>query len=328
MADIFVLGAGGWGISMAATQAKYGHNVTVWSAFENEIQMLKEKRCNANLLPGIFLPESVTITDNIKAAAQSDILVIAVPSVAVRAVVKQLKGIAENKYIVSLSKGFDEETLQRLSVVIEEELPNNRVVVLSGPSHAEEVALDIPTLCVTASKNIAEAEYIRDTFSTPYLRLYSSDDVAGVELGGAIKNIMAIAVGIIDGMNLGDNTKAALMTRGIAEMTRLGIAFGGKAETFAGLAGLGDLIVTCTSKHSRNHEAGFYIGQGMTTEGAIRKVGKTVEGYTTTLSVYNLAKKMGVDMPLVSGAYEILYNNKSPKTIMLDLLSRSPKQEF
>lgn len=328
MADIFVLGAGGWGISMAATQAKYGHNVTVWSAFENEIQMLKEKRCNANLLPGIFLPESVTITDNIKAAAQSDILVIAVPSVAVRAVVKQLKGIAENKYIVSLSKGFDEETLQRLSVVIEEELPNNRVVVLSGPSHAEEVALDIPTLCVTASRNIADAEYIRDIFSTPYLRLYSSDDVAGVELGGAIKNIMAIAVGIIDGMNLGDNTKAALMTRGIAEMTRLGVAFGGKAETFAGLAGLGDLIVTCTSKHSRNHEAGFYIGQGMTTEGAIRKVGKTVEGYTTTLSVYNLAKKMGVDMPLVSGVYEILYNNKSPKTIMLDLLSRSPKQEF
>ncbi len=327
MADIFVLGAGGWGISMAATQANYGHNVTVWSAFENEIDMLLSKRCNANLLPGIYLPKQVKVTGNILEAKNSDILVIAVPSTAVRAVAKQLRGIS-GKYIVNLSKGFDEANLSRLSVAIEEELPNNKIVVLSGPSHAEEVALNIPTLCVTASKDIKDAEHIRDIFSTPYLRLYSSDDVAGVELGGAIKNIMAIAVGIIDGMNLGDNTKAALMTRGIAEMTRLGIAFGGKAETFAGLAGLGDLIVTCTSKHSRNHEAGFYIGQGMTTEGAIRKVGKTVEGYTTTLSVYNLAKKMGVDMPLVTGAYEILYNHKSPETIMLDLLSRAPKQEF
>ena len=308
--------------------AKYGHKVTVWSAFEHEIKMLREKRCNANLLPGIYLPESVQITEDIENAKTSEILVIAVPSVAVRSVAKQLKGIAENKFIVNLSKGFDEETLKRLSVVIEEELPGNKVVVLSGPSHAEEVALDIPTLCVTASKDIKDAEYIRNIFSTPYLRLYSSDDVAGVELGGAIKNIMAIAVGIIDGMGLGDNTKAALMTRGIAEMTRLGIAFGGKAETFAGLAGLGDLIVTCTSKHSRNHEAGFYIGQGMTTDGAIRKVGKTVEGYTTTLSVYTLAKNLGVDMPIVTGAYEILYNNKSPKEIMFGLLSRAPKQEF
>lgn len=328
MADIFVLGAGGWGISMAATQAKYGHNVTVWSAFESEIKMLREKRCNANLLPGIYLPESVKITDDITNAKESKILVIAVPSVAVRAVAKKLKGIAENKYIVSLSKGFDEATLKRLSVAIEEELPNNKTVVLSGPSHAEEVALDIPTLCVTASKDINDAEYIRDVFSTPYLRMYSSDDVAGVELGGAIKNIMAIAVGIIDGMGLGDNTKAALMTRGIAEMTRLGMAFGGRFETFAGLAGLGDLIVTCTSKHSRNHEAGFYIGQGMTTEGAIRKVGKTVEGYTTTLCVYKLAKQMNVDMPLVSGAYEILYNNQTPKNIMQTLLSRAPRNEF
>ncbi len=328
MADIFVLGAGGWGISMAVTLAKYGHNVTVWSAFDNEVALLQNKRCNANLLPGIYLPESVRITGDITEAKNDEILVMAVPSIAVRAVAKQLKGIADKKLIVSLSKGFDENTLKRLSVTIKEELPDSTVVVLSGPSHAEEVALNIPTLCVTASEDIRAAEYVRDIFTNPNFRLYSSNDVVGVEVGGAIKNVMAIAVGIIDGMGLGDNTKAAIMTRGIAEMTRLSLAFGGKAETLSGLAGIGDLIVTCTSKHSRNHEAGFYIGQGMTPEGAIKKVGKTVEGYTTTLAVYKLVNKMQIEAPILTGVYNILYNGLSPKELMVYLMNRTPKAEF
>ncbi len=322
MADIFVLGAGGWAISMSVTQAKNGHNVTIWSAFENEINLLKEKRCNANLLPGIYLPDSVEISGNIEDAARSDIIVMAVPSGAVRSVSQKLSGIIKGKYIVSLSKGFDENTCERLSQVIAENVPENKIVVLSGPSHAEEVALDIPTLCVTAASDIKDAIYIRDLFSRPTLRLYATDDVAGVEIGGAVKNVMALAAGIIDGMGLGDNSKAALMTRGIAEMKRLGVEMGGKEATFYGLAGIGDLIVTCGSSHSRNHEAGLYIGQGMTTEGAIQKVGKTVESYKTTKSVYSLAKKYNVEMPIVNGVYSIVYEGKSAKDVLSRLMTR------
>ncbi len=328
MADIFVLGAGGWGIAMAVTLAKHGHKITIWSAFESEVSQLQTKRCNPNLLPGVYLPESIEVTGNINRAKDSEILIMAVPSVAVRSVSHSLKGIGDDKLIVSLSKGFDDKTLKRMSVTIKEELPQSTVVVLSGPSHAEEVAKDIPTLCVTACEDIKYAEYVRDNFSNSNFRLYSSDDVVSVELGGAIKNVMAIAVGIIDGMGLGDNTKAAIMTRGIAEMTRLSLAFGGKAETIAGLAGIGDLIVTCTSSHSRNHEAGFYIGKGMTPEGAIKKVGKTVEGYTTTLSVYKLVNQMQIEAPILTGVYNILYKGLSPEALMKYLMNRTPKSEF
>ena len=322
MADIFVLGAGGWAISMSVTQAKNGHNVTIWSAFESEINLLREKRCNANLLPGIFLPQSVETSNNITDAAKADIIVMAVPSSAVRSVANQLTGIVKDKYIVNLSKGFDESTDKRLSEVIAECMPGNKIVVLSGPSHAEEVALDIPTLCVTASDDIKDAIYIRDLFSRPTLRLYATDDVTGVEIGGAVKNVMALAAGIIDGMGLGDNSKAALMTRGIAEMKRLGVTMGGKEATFYGLAGIGDLIVTCGSAHSRNHEAGLYIGQGMTTEGAIKKVGKTVESYKTTKAVYELSQKYDVDMPIANGVYSIVYENKSAKDVLSRLMTR------
>lgn len=327
MADIFVLGSGGWGIAMAITQANNGHKVTIWSAFQNEIDVLTEKRCNANLLPNVFLPESIDITGDISRAKAADILVMAVPSGAVRSVAEKLKEIADGKLIVSLSKGFDEGTGLRLSQVIKENLPSSRVVVLSGPSHAEEVAFNTPTLCVCASEIAKDATYIRNTFSTDSFRLYDSDDVAGVEIGGAVKNVMALASGIIDGMGLGDNSKAALMTRGIAEMKRLGLEMGGKEATFYGLAGIGDLIVTCGSTHSRNHEAGFYIGEGMTVEGAIAKVGKTVESYKTTKAVHELAQKYGVEMPIADGVYDIIYNGKSAKEVLINLMSRDLTKE-
>jgi glycerol-3-phosphate dehydrogenase (NAD(P)+) len=313
---------------MALNLLSAGHRVTVWCSSPERAQALARERGREDLLPGVRLPDSVAVTARCDAAADADIVVLAVPSGAARSVSARFAPYCAGKYVVNLAKGFDPKGSCRLSAVFAETLPLSRIVVLSGPSHAEEVARGAPTLCVVASREISDAEYIRNSFSTPVFRLYSSGDVAGVELGGAIKNIMAIVAGVVDGMALGDNTRAALMTRGIAEMTRLGMTFGGQAETFAGLSGIGDLIVTCTSPHSRNHEAGFYIGQGFPVAEALKKVGKTVEGYEATRIVYEVARNRGVEMPIVAGAYDVLFGGKSPRAMVSTLMNREPKHEF
>ncbi|MFA9381749.1 MAG: NAD(P)H-dependent glycerol-3-phosphate dehydrogenase, partial [Acetanaerobacterium sp.] len=304
------------------------HEVTLWSAFEPEIELLRTKRENPRLLPGIKLPETVTLTTDADCAAGQDIVLFAVPSGALHEVAGRFAGIiAPETVVVNVGKGLEEESLRRLSQVLEEFLPRNRIVVLSGPSHAEEVARGVPTTVVAASTDHKAAEFVQDALMNPSFRIYVNDDVVGVELGGALKNIIALAAGIIDGLGLGDNSKAALMTRGITEMARLGVLLGGRTETFAGLSGIGDLIVTCTSMHSRNRRAGILIGQGATAEDAIREVGMTVEGYRSAKCAYRLAQRVSVEMPIVNEVYRILYEGKNAREALDDLMGRSKKHE-
>lgn len=326
MADIAILGSGGWGMAMAVNLLQIGHDLTLWSPFEEEIDNLRRNRENKKLLPGIRLPEQVGLTTDISCAAKADICIVAVPSGAVRSVAAALGKVAKAPTIVSLAKGIEYGSFMRMSEVIRSEIPDARTIVLSGPSHAEEVARGLPTLCVVASENLDDARYIQDELTTPTLRLYTSDDPTGVELGGAIKNVIALAIGVLDGVGMGDNTKAALMTRGIAEMIRLGVAFGGQAETFTGLSGIGDLIVTCISQHSRNKRAGMLIGAGMPPEQAVAQVG-TVEGYIAAQSVYTVAKERGIDMPIVEAIYRVLYEDEQVMPTIDRLMRRDKKHE-
>ena len=268
MANISVIGAGSWGIALAKLLCENEHNVTVWSILPEEIEMLKENHEHLDKLPGVKLPESMGFTTDLKeAAVGKDVLVLAVPSPFTRSTAHSLKNLVkEGQIIVNVAKGIEEATLMTLSEVIEEEIPQAEVAVLSGPSHAEEVGRDIPTTIVVGAKRKETAEYLQNIFMNQVFRVYTSPDVCGIELGAALKNVVALAAGIADGLGYGDNTKAALITRGIAEIARLGTAMGGKAETFSGLSGIGDLIVTCASKHSRNRRAGILIGQGKTME--------------------------------------------------------------
>lgn len=328
MANIVVLGAGGFGIALSVMTDKQGHAVTLWSPFEAEIALLNEQRENKKLLPGVILAPSITLTSDVESTAHADVLVVATPSFAVRSACQAVqKTLSRKAVVVCVAKGFEPGTLKSMSEIIEEELPDNQSVILSGPSHAEEVALGVPTTVVAASRNRGSAEYIQDTLMNDKLRIYVNDDVTGVELGGALKNVIALAVGVCDGLGLGDNSKAALMTRGITEIARLGIAMGAKSETFAGLAGIGDLIVTCTSMHSRNRRAGILIGQGKTAEEAIKEVGMTVEGYVSSKCAYELAHKIGVDMPIIEQVYEVLYQGKSAKQAVMDLMDRPKRHE-
>ena len=326
MADIAILGSGGWGMAMAVNQLQNGHTLTLWSPYEEEIECLRKARGNARLLPGVVLPEQIGLTTDLSCAEKADICVIAVPSGAVRSVAAALRGVVSAPLVVSLAKGIENGSFMRMSEVILSELPGARVTVLSGPSHAEEVARGIPTLCVVASQKLEDACHIQDEMMNPTLRLYTSTDLAGVELGGAIKNVMALAVGMLDGMGMGDNTKAALMTRGITEMMRLGVAFGGQPETFTGLTGIGDLIVTCISQHSRNKRAGVLIGSGMTPEDAVAQVG-TVEGYTTTKAVYAVAKELGIEIPIVEAIHGVLYEGEQAMQTLDRLMRRNKKHE-
>lgn len=316
---ITVLGSGGWGIALAMSAERNGHRVTLWSPFEQEVNELLETRESKKLLKGVKIPESIDITTNLSAVEESDITIIAVPSIAVRETVLKLKNIKNPGIIVNVAKGFETNTLQRLSEVIVSEL-TAPVVVMSGPSHAEEVARKVPTSLVACSKDCEAAKKVIDAFSNEYLRLYTNDDIVGVELGGALKNIIAVAAGACDGLGLGDNTRAALITRGLTEIARLGVALGAKERTFAGLSGLGDLVVTCTSKHSRNHRFGELIGQGISVADALKEVG-TVEGYYATALAYKLALQVGTEMPIISKCYDVLYKNanvsESIKTLML-----------
>lgn len=327
MANITILGSGGFGISLAVMCHKYGHNVTVWSAFENEIEAIKRDGEHKKLLPGHKISKEIKLSTDISCVNGNDVVIFAIPSAFLRKVAKMAKPfISTDSIIVNTGKGLEDGTLKRLSEVLNEELPNNEVVVLSGPSHAEEVVLCMPTTVVVASENVKVADYVQEELSNEAFRIYVSTDMVGCELGGALKNIIALSAGICDGMGYGDNTKAALMTRGMAEIARLGVSLGANADTFAGLTGIGDLIVTCTSMHSRNRRAGILIGEGTNAVEAVKRIG-TVEGYGCVKVAHELALKAGVEMPITQQLYEALFNGKSLKESLFELMGRPKRHE-
>ncbi len=328
--NITVLGAGTWGTALTILLATNGHKVTLWSAVAKEIEGLKADRAAIKNLPGAVLPDSVKLTADIDDALseQPEIIVFAVASIFVRKTANRLKGlIPKDQIIVNVAKGIEESTLFTLCDVIKDELSDAQVCVLSGPTHAEEVSLKMPTTIVIGAEREATARLIQDTFMNDFFRVYTSPDVLGIELGGSLKNVIALAAGITDGMGFGDNAKAALMTRGIVEISRLGIKMGGKAESFNGLSGIGDLIVTCTSKHSRNRNAGYLMGQGMTCEEALKEVGQVVEGVYCAKAAKLLADKYDVEMPIVEQINLILFENKDTKQAVKDLFSRDKRIE-
>ncbi len=329
MKKIGMIGAGSWGTALALLLDKNGHEVTVWSALEDEITMLKEKREHADKLPGVKLPESIKFTTDEKEAVYgAELLVFAVPSVFVRSTAKRLAPIIpDGMRIVDVAKGIEESTLMTLSEVIASEIPKANVAVLSGPSHAEEVGRGLPTTCVVGAEDKETAEWIQDIFMGPVFRVYISPDILGIELGGSLKNVIALAAGIADGLGYGDNTKAALITRGIAEITRLGLAMGGSRETFGGLSGIGDLIVTCASKHSRNRKAGMLIGQGCTMEEAMKKVNMVVEGVYSAKAAMKLAEKYQISMPITEQVNGVLFEGKRADTAVKDLMVRDKQIE-
>ncbi len=327
MAKFTILGSGGFGISLAVMLDKYGHDVTIWSAFEKEIEEIKRDGENKIKLPGVKIRSSIKLSSDIKCIIGSEIVLIGIPTSFLRNVAKTASPyITSDMVVLNTSKGLEDGSLKRMSEVLEEEIPQAPIVILSGPSHAEEVAIGMPTTVVASSKDIEYADYIQSVMSNSSFRVYINSDVVGCELGGALKNIIALCAGICDGMGFGDNTKAALMTRGITEIARLGVALGAKDETFAGLTGIGDLIVTCTSMHSRNRRAGILIGKGVIPDEAVREVG-TVEGFTCTKVAYDLAHKTGVDMPITEECYNVLFKNVDARSALKNLMGRPKKHE-
>ncbi len=327
MANITVLGAGGWGLGLALAAHRNGHTVTVWSCFEHEIEELKREREHHKLLPGVRLPATLQLTTDLATAAQADGIVFAVPSVHIRSTAQKLKPyVSQTCVLIDAAKGIEAQTGYRMSQIIEEEIPLHSVVAFSGPTHAEEVARGLPTSIVSASADLNAARWVQDVFMQPSLRVYVNTDIIGVELGGALKNVIALAAGISDGLNMGDNCKAALMTRGIAEMARLGEAMGAKTETFLGLTGIGDLIVTCGSIYSRNHRAGELIGKGIAPQTAVDMVG-TVEGFFAVASAIGLANRLQVEMPIAAECYRICYENASPRDAVENLMGRKKREE-
>ncbi len=329
MADISVIGAGSWGIALAVLLHKNGHKVTVWSVIEEEIAMLKREHEHKDKLPGVRLPEDMEFTTDLEYAVQGrDALVLAVPSPFTRSTSHSMKEyVAEGQIIVDVAKGIEEKTLMTLSQIIEEEIPQAEVAVLSGPSHAEEVGRGIPTTIVVGAKKKETAEYLQNLFMNEVFRVYISPDVLGIELGAALKNVVALAAGIADGLGYGDNTKAALITRGITEISRLGTAMGGRAETFSGLTGIGDLIVTCASMHSRNRRAGILIGKGYTMEEAMGEVKMVVEGVYSAKAAMALAGKYGVQLPIIEQVNAVLFDGKAADEAVKDLMLRDKKIE-
>ena len=329
MAKISVIGAGSWGIALAVLLSKNGHQVNVWSIMEDEIKMLNEKREHVDKLPGIKLPDAMTFTTNLEQSVKGkDLLVLAVPSPFTRSTSKSMSSfVEEGQLIVNVAKGVEEATLMTLSEIIEQEIPQANVAVLSGPSHAEEVGRGIPTTCVVGAKTKKTAEYIQEIFMSQVFRVYTSPDILGIELGGALKNVVALAAGAADGLGYGDNTKAALITRGITEISRLGVKMGGKYETFAGLTGIGDLIVTCASVHSRNRKAGFLIGKGYTMDEAMKEVKMVVEGVYSAKAAMKLAEKYQVSMPIVEQVNLVLFENKPADEAVRDLMLRDKRDE-
>ena len=332
MAKISVIGSGGWGIALTILLHKNGHDLTIWSFDKKEAEELKKTRQNKTKLPNILLPEDIKVTDDLKEAVNDkDILILAVPSKAIRSVSKSLKNIIkDNQIIVNVAKGLEEDTLETMTDIIEEELKdkNPKVAVLSGPSHAEEVGRGIPTTCVVSAHNKELTLYLQNVFMNPSFRVYTSPDMLGVEIGGALKNVIALAAGIADGLNYGDNTKAALITRGIKEISSLGVAMGGEQSTFYGLTGLGDLIVTCASMHSRNRRAGILLGQGKTLDEAIKEVNMVVEGVYSAKSALMAAKKYNVEIPIIEQVNAVLFENKNAAEAVNELMIRDKKLEI
>ncbi len=326
---ITVVGSGGWGTALAIMLSKNGNDVTLWSFEKQEFERINNDRENRAFLPGVLFPEGLKCTNDLSSAEDAEIVVMAVPSFAVRATAAKLSEYITDKHIVvNVAKGIEKETSKRLSEIIKEELSAKcEIVVLSGPSHAEEVGRGVPTAIIATSRSKKAAETVQDVFMNENFRVYITDDIIGVELGAALKNVMALAAGICDGLGLGDNSKAALMTRGLAEMVRLGLALGGKEETFSGLAGLGDLIVTCMSMHSRNRRAGILIGEGTPTDKALEKIGAVVEGYYATQSAIQLAKRVGVEMPITAEVYRILFEGADAKESLVKLMARDKRIE-
>ena len=321
-----VVGSGGWGTALAMCLLRNGHETLLWSHSRQKAEEMEKTRQN-NMLPGVILPEDLQIAWEPSRVAGHSLVVIACPSVHIRSVCRQVAPyLAEDAVLVSVTKGIEPGSLLRMSQIVREET-HREVAVLTGPSHAEEVAKNIPTACVAASENQALAELVQDAFMSDSFRVYTSADVIGSELGGALKNVIALCAGVSDGMGNGDNTKAMLMTRGLTEIARLGVAMGARKETFAGLAGVGDLIVTCTSQHSRNRRAGILMGQGKGPREAMAAVGAVVEGYYAAKSAWELACKLGVEMPIIHGAYRALYENVDVKTVLKSLLCRARKAE-
>lgn len=326
MANIAILGCG-FGTALAVLFDKYGHKITLWSPFEEEVEQISRERENKKLLPGVKISDTISLTNDLNCVREAEVVILAVPSMHIRQTVRKLNGLVNEKaIIVNVAKGLEEDTLFRLSQVIKSELPENSIVSLSGPSHAEEVARDMPTTVVASSENMDAAVKVQDLLTNRTLRIYVNSDLVGVELGGMLKNVIALCAGVCDGLGYGDNTKAALITRGITEIARLGVAMGAKTETFAGLTGIGDLVVTCTSMHSRNRRAGILIGKGIDPEEAVRQIG-TVEGYYATKVGWKLKQRYNVEMPILEQCYLVLFEGKRPVEAVNDLMSRSLKHE-
>lgn len=327
---IGILGTGSWGTALGVLLARKGMDVHMWGRDQIEIDKMIANRENKKYLPNIDLPSNMKFSKDLEETISGkEIILLAIPTHGVREILKLSKSfIDKDQLIVNVAKGIENDTLMRISEITGEILPRNKYVVLSGPSHAEEVAVDMPTTVVSASKSKQAAELVQDVFMTPSFRVYTNPDIIGVEIGGALKNIIALSAGISDGLNYGDNTKAALMTRGIFEISRLGEKLGASINTFSGLSGVGDLIVTCTSKHSRNRRAGILIGQGKSVEESIEEIGMVVEGIKTTKSTYELAKNKDIDMPITEELYRVLYGEEDVKYSVVNLMGRDKKHEM
>lgn len=329
MKKIGVIGAGSWGSALAILLNENGNDVTLWTHRESEAEKIRTSHEHASKLPGVKIPESIQVTSDMKqAVAGKKVLVLVVPSACVRETCEKLRPVVEEgTIIVSASKGIEESTLKTMTDIVEEVVPQAETAVLSGPSHAEEVAKGLPTTCVIGARSEKTARYLQNLFMSPCFRVYISSDMLGIELGGALKNVIALAAGIADGMGYGDNAKAALITRGIVEISRLGTKMGGKPETFSGLTGIGDLIVTCASMHSRNRRAGILLGKGYTMEEAMKEVNMVVEGVYSAKAALLLAKKYDTELPIIEQVNHILFDGKDPKEAVSNLMLRDTKLE-
>ena len=333
MGRVAVLGAGSWGTSLAIVLAENGHDTLLWTHRKEQAEEISNQHRNAKYLPETILPENLNATDDMeKAISHAEIVVMAVPTKGIRETCKKMLKILDKKVLfIHVSKGIEPNTLLRISDIIKEEIPAEfieEIVVLSGPSHAEEVVLHHPTTVAAACEDIVAAERVQDLFMNQYFRVYTNKDVIGVEIGGALKNVIALAAGAVDGLGFGDNAKAALITRGLAEISRLGVKMGANPLTFSGLAGMGDLIVTCTSVHSRNWRAGHMLGKGYTLDEILEQMGMVVEGVRTTKAAHQLAEKYDVSMPIAEALYSVLFEDKNPRQTVEELMLRVKKQEL